>query len=184
MGSSSTTQQSTPQPTANDTALQANELQLSNAALPGQIQNTLQSQNLQGDLFSGQPLPGYLNGIQNGVSQGQSMNEAQMGLQGLSTQFQGMGGLDSGSYAQAGANSYANTINANSQFNVQNLAQLMNLAAGGSYNNSQQVTSNNQMLGSQATALASSSGSTTATPSSMSMIGTGVGIAGTIVAAI
>ena len=138
-----------------------NELQLSNAGLPGQIQNQGIAQGLQSNLMQGQALPGYLAGLPGGVSQGQSMNEAQMGLQGLSTQFQQMGGLDSGSYAQAGANSYANTLNSNAQFNVQNLAQLMNLASGNAYQNVGMQTANNQMLGQQSGALAGSSGSGT-----------------------
>lgn len=150
------TQQTTYQPTPTETALMQNELQLSNAALPGQIQNTLQSQNLVGNLLTGGSLPGYLNTLPTGISQGQSENMAQLGLQALAPQFQAMGGLDSGSYAQAGANAYANTLNQNAQFNVQNLAQLLNLASGQAYNNSNQVISNNQMLGTQSGALAGS----------------------------
>ena len=145
MGSSTTVQNqtSTPQPTANDTALQNNELQLSNAALPYQLQNQTQAFGLQNNLMSGNALPGYLgaepagaNVYTNGsvpqanaygtnpyagqVSQVQAQNEAQLGLQGLATQFQGQGGLDTGAYAQAGANAYANVLNQNAQFNASN----------------------------------------------------------------
>ena len=129
MGSSTTTQQQTYQPTSTENALMGNELAVSNAALPGQIANTTQAQGLTSSLLQGANLPGYLNTLPGGVSPGQSQNEAQMGLQGLSTQFQQMGGLDSGSYAQAGANAYANTLNSNAQFNVENLANLLNLAS-------------------------------------------------------
>lgn len=161
MGSQTTTQQTTQQPTATETALMNNELSLSNSALPGQISNTLQSQGLVGNLLQGGALPGYLNSLPGGVSQGQSQNEAQMGLQGLSTQFQQMGGLDSGSYAQAGANAYANTLNQNSQFNIENLANLLNLASGQAYNNAGITQSNNASLGQQSGALAGTSGTST-----------------------
>lgn len=144
-------------PTPTETSLMGNELSLSNAALPGQIQNTTQSQSLISQLLTGGSLPGYLNSLPGGVSQAQSQNQAQLGLQGLAPQFNAAGGLDSGSYAQAGANAYANTLNQNAQFNIQNLAQLLNLASGQAYNNQGQVTANNSALGSQSGALASSS---------------------------
>lgn len=144
-------------PTPTESALMNNELQLSNAALPGQISNTTSSQGLIGQLLTGGSLPGYLNGLPGGVSQAQSQNEAQLGVQGLASQFNQAGGLDTGSYQQAGANAYANTLNQNAQFNIQNLAQLLNLASGQAYNNSNQVTANNANLGSQSGALAGSS---------------------------
>lgn len=167
MGVTTTSQQNTNYtPTPTETSLMNNELQLSNAALPGQISNAQQSQSLVGNLLQGGNLPGYLNNLPGGVSQGQSQNEAQLGLQALAPQFQAMGGLDSGSYAQAGANAYANTLNQNAQFNVQNLAQLLNLASGQAYQNSGLVGANNQGLGSQSGALASSntSGSSMSNP--------------------
>lgn len=142
------------QPNPTESALMNNELQLSNAALPGQLQNIGQAQNLQSSLLTGQNLPGYLNMLPQGVSQGQSMNEAQLGLQALAPQFQAMGGLDSGSYAQAGANAFANTLNSNAQFNVQNLAQLLNLASGQAYQNVGNAATNNSTLGQQSGALA------------------------------
>ena len=141
-----------------------NELQLSNAALPGQISNTTQAQALQSNLMSGTALPGYLNSLPGGVSNAQSMNMAQLGVQSLSPQFQAAGGLDSGSYAQAGANAYANTMNQNAQFNVQNLAQLMNLASGNAYQNVGNAASNNAVLGQQSGALASTTSSFTKNP--------------------
>lgn len=164
MGNTTTTTQNTPQPTSTESSLMNNELALSNASLPGQISNTQSAQQLQGLLMSGQPLPGYLNSLPGGVSQGQSMNEAQLGLQGLATQFQSMGGLDSGSYAQAGANAYANTLNQNSQFNVENLANLLNLASGQAYQNAGLTSQNNSMLGSQSGALAGSKNTVSSNP--------------------
>ena len=178
MGNTTTTTQSTPQPTATETALMQNELKLSNAALPGQIQNQGYAQGLQGNLMQGQALPGYLSGLPGGVSQGQSQNMAQMGLQGMAPQFQAMGGLDSGSYAQAGANAYANTMNQNAQFNVQNLAQLMNLASGNAYQNVGMTSSNNAMLGQQSGALAGNTTTMTQNPflnSLYSSMGTNIG---------
>jgi hypothetical protein len=154
---STTTNDTQHTPTPTETALMNNELQLSNAAMPGQISNTLQAQGLQSSLMSGSSLPGYLNTLPGGVSNAQSQNMAQLGVQSLAPQFQAAGGLDSGSYAQAGANAYANTMNQNAQFNVENLAQLMNLASGNAYQNVGEITSNNAMLGSQSGALASSS---------------------------
>lgn len=167
MGVQTSSQQNTQYtPTPTETSLMNNELQLSNAALPGQVANTQQSQGLIGQLLQGGALPGYLSGLPGGVSQGQAQNEAQLGVQGLATQFQGMGGLDSGAFAQAGANSYANTLNQNAQFNIQNLAQLLNLASGQAYQNSGLVQSNNSGLGSQSGTLASSntSGISTTNP--------------------
>lgn len=167
MGVTTTSQQNTQyQPTSTETALMNNELQLSNAALPGQLRNQALGQGLQSSLMQGQALPGYLGSLPGGISQGQSQNMAQMGLQALAPQFQAMGGLDSGSYAQAGANAYANTLNQNSQFNIQNLAQLMNLANGNAYQNVGMTGSNNAMLGQQSGALAGSTtrGSQTSNP--------------------
>jgi len=161
MGQQTTAQQQSYTPTATETSLMNNELAVSNAALPGQIANTTQSQSLIGNLLQGGNLPGYLNTLPGGVSQGQSMNEAQLGLQGLATTTQQMGGLDSGSYQQAGANAFANTLNQNSQFDVTNLANLLNLASGQAYGASSNVQSNNSSLGTQSGALASSNGSST-----------------------
>jgi hypothetical protein len=181
MGSQTTTQQQKYTPTATETALMNNELAVSNAALPGQISNTVQSQGLVGDLLQGGSLPGYLNTLPGGVSQGQSQNEAQMGLQGLATQFQQMGGLDSGSFAQAGANSYANTLNSNAQFNVENLANLLNLASGQAYQNAGLTQSNNASLGTQSGALAGSNSSSTIFANPFSQAISAVGAVGSLI---
>ena len=165
-----TQQQTTPQPTATESALMGNELQLSNAALPGQIQNVGYANSLAGNLMQGQSLPGYLNTLPGGVSPQQSQNMAQMGNQGIATQFQAMGGLDTGSAAQAMAGNYANTLNQNAQFNVQNLAQLMNLASGQSYQNQALQSSNNSMLGTQSGALASTNTTNTTNPFMQSLM--------------
>jgi hypothetical protein len=167
MGISTTSNQNTNYtPTPTETALMGNELQLSNASLPGQIGNTLSAQGLQSSLLQGKSLPGYLNTLPQGISQGQSQNMAQLGLQALAPQFNAAGGLDSGSYQQAGANAYANTLNQNAQFNVQNLSQLLNLASGSAYQNVGNAATNNQVLGQQSGALAGSSsrGSQTSNP--------------------
>lgn len=155
MGNTTTTTQTTPQPTATESNLMSNELALSNAALPGQIQNQGFAQNLQGLLMTGQALPGYLSTLPGGVSQNQSMNEAALGNQSIASQYQAMGGLDSGSAAQAMAGNTANTLNQNAQFNVENLANLLNLASGQAYQNAGLSSANNSMLGSQSGALAS-----------------------------
>lgn len=159
-----TTQQSTTaQPTATESALMNNELQVSNAALPGQIANTQSAQGLQGLLMTGQALPGYLSSLPGGISQNQSMNESALGNQSVATQYQAMGGLDSGSAAQAMAGNTANTLNSNAQFNVENLANLLNLASGQAYQNAGLTSSNNQMLGTQSGALAGTTSNSTVT---------------------
>lgn len=164
MSTVTTSQQTTPQPTGTESQLMSNELSLSNAALPGQIQNQGYAQNLQGLLMTGQSLPGYLSGLPGGVSQNQSMNEAALGNQSIATQYQAMGGLDSGSAAQAMAGNTANTLNSNAQFNVENLANLLNLASGQAYQNAGLSSSNNAMLGSQSGALASTNTTNTTNP--------------------
>jgi len=171
MSTTTTTQQQTAQPTATESSLMNNELAVSNAALPGTISNTQSAQNLQGLLMNGQSLPGYLSSLPGGVSQGQSMNEAQLGNQGVATQFQSMGGLDSGSAAQAMAGNYANTLNSNSQFNVENLANLLNLASGQAYQNAGLTSNNNSMLGSQSGALAGSNQTNTTNPFLTNLMG-------------
>lgn len=160
MGNTTTTtnSSSTPNATPTDLALQGNELALSNAALPGQIQNTGYAQNLQGLLMTGQNLPGYLSSLPGGISTAQSMNEASLGNQSVATQFQQMGGLDSGSAAQAMAGNAANTINSNATFNVENLANLLNLASGQAYQNAGNATTNNSQLGQMSLGLTGSSG--------------------------
>ena len=161
MGSTTTSTSTTPQPTATDLALQQNELNISNATNQGSINNALQAQGLQSSLMGGTALPGYLSSLPGGVSQGQSMNEAQLGLQGLSTTAQSMGGLDTGSYQQAGANAFANTLNSNATFNVQNLAQLLSLASGNAYQNVGNAANNNSQLGTLATSLTGTTGTST-----------------------
>lgn len=178
MGSSTTNSQTTPQPTATETSLMNNELNISNATQQGTINNDLQAQGLQSALMSGSALPGYLGSLPGGISNAQSQNEAQMGLQGLSTQFQQMGGLDSGSYAQAGANAYANTMNQNAQFNIQNLAQLMNLASGNAYQNVGNTASNNATLGQQSGLLAGTSSTSTMFANPFSQAISAIGAAG------
>jgi hypothetical protein len=161
MSNTSTTTQSSQSytPTSTESALMSNELALSNAALPGELSNVTAAQGLQSAIMGAGGA--NINQLTQGVSPGQSQNEAQMGLQGLATTAQAMGGLDSGSYQQAGANAYANTLNSNAQFNIENLAQLMNLASGNAYQNVGGISSNNAMLGTQSGALASSSGNST-----------------------
>lgn len=161
MSSQTTTQQTTPAPTATETALMNNELAVNQAGQAGTIANQGYAQNLQGLLMTGQALPGYLSTLPGGVSTGQSMNEAALGNQSVATQYQQMGGLDSGSAAQAMAGNTANTLNTNAQFNIENLAQLMNLASGNAYQNVGNSSSNSSMLGSQSGALASTSGTST-----------------------
>lgn len=180
MGSQTTTSSQQYQPTQTEQDLMKNELQLSNATMPGQISNTQQAQGLQSLLMGGQALPGYLNTLPGGVSNAQSQNMAQLGVQGLATQFQGMGGLDSGSFAQAGANAYANTMNQNAQFNVQNLAQLLNMASGNAYQNVGMIGSNNAMLGQQSGALAGSSGKSQVFANPFSQAIAGVNAAGNL----
>src|ERR1700741_5251076 len=158
MTSTTTNQSQSYQPTPTETALMNNELTLSNTALPGQLQNQGYAQGLQGLLMTGQNLPGYLSALPGGISQGQSMNEAALGTQAGAVTAQSMGGLDTGSYQQSTANAAANTLNQNAQFNVQNLAQLMNLASGNAYQNVGMTSSNNAMLGQQSGALAGSTG--------------------------
>lgn len=177
-GQTNTTTQNTPTPTSTESNLMSNELSLSNAALPGQIQNQGYAQNLQGLLMTGQALPGYLSSLPGGVSQGQSMNEAALGNQSIATQYQAMGGLDSGSAVQSMAGNTANTLNQNAQFNTENLANLLNLASGQAYQNAGLSSSNNSMLGSQSGALASTNQTMTQNPflnSLYSSIGTQLG---------
>ena len=167
MGSQTT--QNTYQPTSTENQLMSNELQYSNAGLQGSIQNQGYAQNLQGLLMTGQGLPGYLSSLPGGISQGQSMNEAALGNQSIAAQTQQMGGLDSGSGQQMQAANTANTLNTNAQFNVQNLAQLMNLASGNAYQNVGMGSSNNYMLGSQSGALAGSNSQLFANPFSQAI---------------
>src|SRR3990167_10722705 len=123
-------QSTTPTPTAEETRLNQLDLQLreQNQGALGQVQGN--SLNLANLLLQGQQLPGYLQGLPGGISPDVTQSIVDQSLRDIKPSFQQGGILDSGVAASISARTAADIRNQSSQFNVQNLLQLLNLATG------------------------------------------------------
>ena len=85
-------------------------------------------------LLQGRNLPGYLEPLPFGISEDVTGSIVQNSLRDLNTQMAASGAgtfMESGVAQQAGVRAAADVRNQASQFNLQNLQQLLNLAVGG-----------------------------------------------------
>lgn len=160
--STSSTQQATP--TAEEKALENNELQMSNFMMPFQqkMYEALAGGNIIPILQGQSP---QAQGV-GGITDQQTQNMITQGLRSLYPQLQSNGILNSGTAAQAGLTTAADIANQNAQFNVSAAQNLFNLATGGQSNLQSQAQANNSALGQQLAGLRTITGtqSTTSNP--------------------
>ena len=131
-GSSTSTQTATP--TAEETRL--NQLQIQDLeASQGQRQGVNSAGlDLAKLLLTGQNLPGYLGTLPGGISEDVIQGNVDKSLRDLNTQLAASGAgtyLESGASQAMGVRTAGDLRTQASQFNLQNLQQLLNLAVGG-----------------------------------------------------
>lgn len=124
-------QTTTPTPTAEERELIQLQLGQAKAFDPLQRQLNEQGGNLILNLLQGKSLPGYLNTLPGGISEDVVSSISNQAIQDIAPTFQKSGILDSGTAAQISARTSADIRNQASQFNIQNLMQLLNQAIGG-----------------------------------------------------
>jgi hypothetical protein len=128
-GSSTTT----PTPTAEETALNKLQLEEFQASSPARRALTQSGLNLGNLLLTGQPLPGFLSGLPGGISPEVTTSITDQALRDVNTQLAASGAgtfLESGASQAIGARTAGDIRNQAAQFNLQQLAQLLNLATG------------------------------------------------------
>jgi hypothetical protein len=126
------TQTVTPQPTAEETELNKLLLERQRAAQAGTIEAQTRGLNLINQLLTGQALPGYLSALPEGISPEAIGTQASRLSRQYGAGFQNLGIADSGVAFRETARGIANEVLFPAeQFNLQNLAQLINLAVGG-----------------------------------------------------
>lgn len=124
----------TPTPTAEETRLNQLQLQDYEASQPGRQAVNNAGLTLAEQLLQGRNLPGYLEPLPFGISEDVTGSIVQNSLRDLNTQMAASGAgtfMESGVAQQAGVRAAADVRNQASQFNLQNLQQLLNLAVGG-----------------------------------------------------
>ena len=134
--SGTTNQQTTVQPTAEETQLNKLRLARETALDPSILQTQQQgldliSQLLSGGTGAGGQLPGFLKGLPGGISPEVTQDIVNRSLGDVRAGLQGGGLLDSGVRSALEARTSADIRTQSEQFNLQNLQQLLNLAVGG-----------------------------------------------------
>jgi len=135
MGSSKesgeSTQTTTVQPTAEETELNRLRLDREKFLDPFIRQAGESGLDLSNLLLTGQGLPGFLSGLPGGISPEVTQEIVDRSLGDVDVGLQGGGLLDSGVRKELRARTSADIRTQSEQFNIQNLAQLLNLAVGG-----------------------------------------------------
>ena len=124
-------QQTTVQPTAEQTELDRLRLEREKVLDPFITDVGVQGLDLSKRLLSGDDLPGFLGGLPAGISPSVTSQIVQDSLKDVRTGLQSSGLLDSGVRAELEARTAADIRTQSEQFNLQNLGQLLNLAVGG-----------------------------------------------------
>lgn len=106
-------------------------------------------------LLKGMQLPGYLNTLPGGIDQATTQAMVDQSLRDIQPKFQQGGILDSGVAASISARAANDTRLASAQFNIQNLAQLLNLALGGQAQVQQPIITQASQLGNRLQGLSS-----------------------------
>lgn len=143
-----TQQQVTPQATGLEQQLNVLGLERQRAAQPGMMQAQAGGLNLINQLLTGQALPGYLEGLPGGISpEAIGTQAAQLAGQ-YGPGFQQMGIADSGvAFRETARGIGQELLFPAEQFNIQNLANLLQMAIGGQYQVQQPVLAGEQALG-------------------------------------
>ena len=167
--STTSSQQSTSTPTAEETRMNQLDLAAREANQQGTIDIQKNSLNLGNLLLQGLQLPGYLQGLPGGISPEVTQGLVDQSLRDIKPGFQQGGILDSGVAASISART-AGDIRLNSaQFNLQNLQQLLNLAVGGQAQIQQPILSQSGQLGQRLAGLRSINQSGTSNQTSLGM---------------
>lgn len=127
-------QQTTIQPTAEETELNRLRLEREKSLDPSILSTQQQGLDLIGQLLSGGEqgqLPGFLAGLPGGISPGVTQDIVDRSLGDVRAGLQGRGLLDSGVRSELEARTSADIRTQSAQFNLQNLQQLLNIAVGG-----------------------------------------------------
>ena len=131
---STSRQQTTVQPTAEETELNRLRLEREKALDPSILQAQQQGLDLSSLLLTGGEgggLPGFLQGLPGGISPDVTQDIVDRALGDVRAGLQGGGLLDSGVRQELEARTSADIRTQSEQFNLQNLSQLLNLAVGG-----------------------------------------------------
>lgn len=129
--SGGSTQQTTVQPTAEETELNKILLGQKKETAPLETQAAKSGLTLSDLLLTGGDLPGFLQGLPGGISPDVTQDIVDRSLGDVRAGLQGGGLLDSGVRQELEARTSADIRTQSSQFNLQNLQQLLNLAVGG-----------------------------------------------------
>jgi hypothetical protein len=149
MGDEITTQVQETKATPEERELNELQLERARAAQPGQIGIQQAGLDVGQALLRGQALPGYLEPLPGGISEESISRMVGQSLEDVASQANVYGILDSG-VAQELATETAADIRARSeQFNLQNLAQLLNLAVGGQAQIQSPLLTQTSQLGTQ-----------------------------------
>ena len=129
-GGSQQTQQTTYQPTAEETELNKLQLEQARASQAGTMQAQQSGLSLINQLLTGQALPGYLNTLPGGISPDVTQGIVNQSLRDVAQQGNMFGIGDSGTIQSIGARTAGDIRLSAEEFNLQNLMQLLNLASG------------------------------------------------------
>jgi len=143
-------QQTTVQPTAEQTALNQLQLGQAQAADPMQRQINQSGMTAINNLLTGQPLPGYLNSLPGGIDENATNTIVNQSLRDVNTQLAKSGAgtmMESGASQAIGARTAADTRSQAAQFNLQNLLQLLNIGVGGQASVQQPISATSGQLG-------------------------------------
>lgn len=128
--------QSTQTVTPDPSTVKLNALQYgqAEAADPQQRQINSSGMTAINNLLTGQPLPGYLQGLPGGIDENATNTIVNQSLRDVNTQLAKSGAgtmMESGASQAIGARTAADTRSQAAQFNLQNLLQLLNIGVGG-----------------------------------------------------
>lgn len=149
------TQQSTPQPTAEETELNKLALEREKATNPLQTQVQLSGLGLVDQLLQGGSLPGYLNKLPSGIDEDAQADLANSAVSDIQPFFNQGGILDSGVNAAISAGVAGDIRRASYETNLNNLFNLLNLAVGGQAQIQQPLLAQSAMLGDRLSGLRS-----------------------------
>lgn len=146
--------------TPEQTALNQLQLGQAQAADPMQRQINQSGMTAINQLLTGQPLPGYLQGLPGGIDENATNTIVNQSLRDVNTQLAKSGAgtmMESGASQAIGARTAADTRSQAAQFNLQNLLQLLNIGVGGQASVQQPMSAITGQLGGRLQGLNSNS---------------------------
>jgi hypothetical protein len=168
-GSTTTVQQVTPQPTAEERELNRIQLEREKKLDPQITQMQSVFLDLANRMGLGQELPGYLEPLPHGISEDVTKSIVDEALRDITPSFQQSGLLDSGVRASVSARTAGDIRRASAEFNIGNLQNLLNLALSGQAQVQQPVLAKSAMLSQRLAGLRSQSMTGSGTSSSVTL---------------